>query len=234
MAYESYFVNETIKERTINDAWRMLILYANAYGRNYRIKRGSYEGQIRKQLDIVKIHIEQPWVRPLSVSMPENSGIPAPTSEERIHQYFYEYLMSPMKEGSKEDYTYGDFITKQIEKVIDILNNSKGGTNQAIITVGNEKCIDLKDPPCLREISFNVLPTRPKQLQMFFYFRSWDIFAGFPENVGGLQLLKEFVLMNLKFKVVDGPIRAVSTGAHLYEQYFPIIQCLAPDLKKLK
>ena len=231
MAYESYFVNETIKERTISDAWRMLILYASEKGIESVTKRGSYEGQIRRQLRFVRIHIEQPWIRPLAVSVPENSPIPAPTSEERIHQYFHDYLLSPMKEDSKEDYTYGDYIIKQIHPVIDMLNESEGATNQATITIGEPACIYLADPPCLRTICFNVLATEPKELQMLVHFRSWDIFAGFPENMGGLQLLKEYVLANLNFEIIDGATEAISNGAHIYEQYFPIVESLAPKVK---
>jgi thymidylate synthase len=97
------------------------------------------------------------------------------------------------------------------------LNESNGNTNQASITVGDTEVCQLSDPPCLRNISFKVVDG---QLQMSVYFRSWDLYAGLPENLGGLQLLKEYVLSHLLFPVIDGPLIAYSDGLHLYSQYF--------------
>jgi thymidylate synthase len=49
------------------------------------------------------------------------------------------------------------------------------------------------------------------------FFRSWDIFAGLPENLGGLQMLKEYVLASLDESghITDGHIIAYSDGAHI-------------------
>ena len=166
--------------------------------------------------------IEEPFTRPLAVSLPENSGIPAPTSEEKIQSYFYEYLATDTKED-KEDYTYGQYIALQLPALIDLLNRSGGATNQACITIGDQHSIKLSDPPCLRVVDFKLVDGK---LTMSLFFRSWDIFVGFPENLGGLQLLKEYIIMHLQFPVQDGPIIAYSSGAHIYEQYFPIVNIL--------
>ncbi len=211
-----------IRERTIESAWRMVLWNCARYGYSYRIRKGSYEGQLRKQLDHLCVVIEEPSTRPLAVWLPENCGIPAPTSEERIQQYFYEYLITDTR-SDLEDYTYGQHIAPQLPKVIELLNISGGATNQACINIGGGENIDLADPPCLRVIDFKVVEGF---LQMTLFFRSWDIFVGFPENLGGLQLLKEYVLMHLDFPVEDGRITAYSPGAHIYEQYFPIVNLL--------
>jgi thymidylate synthase len=207
-----------IVERTIEDAWRMVMWHCARFGDKYTVKKGSYEGQLRKQLDNITVCVTHPFTRPLAVTLPEHLGIPAPTNEERINQYFYDYLITDTK-TDKEDYTYGQYISKQIDRCIEILNISEGGTNQACITIGDAYSIDLDDPPCLRVVDFKVVLGR---LTMTVFFRSWDLFAGFPENIGGLQLLKEYVLMNLTFPVEDGMIFAYSSGAHIYEQYFPL------------
>ena len=39
-------------------------------------------------------------------------------------------------------------------------------------------------------------------------------------------MLKEYILMQLSFPAEDGPIVAYSSGAHLYEQYFPLVNTL--------
>lgn len=211
-----------ITERTIEAAWRMVLWNCARYGFSYRIQKGSYEGQLRKQLAQLVVTIEEPYTRPLSVWLPENCGIPAPTSEERIQNYFYDYLVTDSR-GEMEDYTYGQHIAPQLPLLIDLLNRSSGATNQACINIGGRENIELEDPPCLRVIDFKVADGR---LHMTLFFRSWDIFVGFPENLGGLQLLKEYVLMHLKFNVEDGPLTAYSSGAHIYEQYFPIVNLL--------
>ena len=189
------------------------------------VKWGSYVGQIRKQLPFVTIIIDNPGLRPLSPIMPPN--IPGPTNEEKIEKYFTRYLMSEQKDPN-EEYTYGEFIWEQIDKIIWLLQESHGNTNQATICIGNPKTIYLSDPPCLRHVSFKVVEGR---LNMSVYFRSWDLYAGLPENLGGLQLLKEYVLANIEdsFPVVDGKIIAFSDGLHIYSQYFDIVDCLNID-----
>ncbi len=228
------FENNVIRERTINDAWRnALWCVARSLTQKdpnvYIIEKGSYEGQIRVQLPYVTIIIEEPGVRPFKFFVPENSGLAPPTDEERIYKYFYDYIVTDKPETS-EDYTYGQFIAPQLEELIEKLNVSNGNTNQACANVGDEYSIDLKDPPCLRVVSFKVVPVEGKRtLQLSVFFRSWDAFTGFPENIGGLQLLKEYVLMHLTFECEDGPIVAYSDGLHIYEQYFPIVNPLNAD-----
>jgi thymidylate synthase len=211
-----------ISERTIEQAWRMTLWHCARYGYSYRVEKGSYEGQIRRQLDRLAVVIEEPYTRPLAVTMPESTGIPAPTSDDKIQAYFYEYLATDTR-GEKEDYTYGQYIAPQLPGLIEVLDKSMGDTNQACISIGDRESISLADPPCLRVVDLKVVEGR---LQMSLFFRSWDIFVGFPENIGGLQLLKEYILSHLSFPVEDGPVIAYSSGAHIYEQYFPIVNLL--------
>jgi thymidylate synthase len=85
-------------------------------------------------------------------------------------------------------------------------------TNQAYMTVGNEQSIYLSDPPCLRGIDTRV---RDNKLNFVVYFRSWDLWAGFPSNLAAIQLLKEY--MSSEIGVEDGELIASSKGLHLYE-----------------
>ena len=121
--------------------------------------------------------------------------------------------------------TYGNYIAPQLPFVIEKLIQSKGNTNQATISVGDREAAKLADPPCLRVIDFKVVNGF---LNMSILFRSWDLFCGMPENLGGLQLLKEYVLANIEneFPVLDGKIIAYSSGLHLYEQYFDLVRML--------
>ena len=219
MIEKAHFIRAT----TIGDAWREVMWLCVRAGWDFLVKQGSYVGQIRKQLQHVTIVIDKPGQRPLSPIMPP--GIEGSTNDEKIDDYFARYIMST-EVAENETYTYGVFIMHQVAHIINLLNNAKGNTNQACIAIGNEHTTFLGDPPCLRLVSFKVVEGK---LDMTVFFRSWDLYAGLPENLGGLQLLKEHVLGELTFPCQDGAIIAYSDGLHIYEQYFPIVDTLNVD-----
>jgi len=78
--------------------------------------------------------------------------------------------------------------------------------------IGMPSDIKLSDPPFLRLIDTRV---RYAKLHFILYFRSWDLCVGFPSNLGGLQLVKQY--MADEVGVGDGEIIAVSKGLHLYD-----------------
>lgn len=211
-----------IEAFTIASAWREAMTLCVQKGYDFVVKGGSYVGQIRKQLEYVTIVINHPGVRPLAPLMPPS--VPGPTSEDKINDYFARYIFSSEK-AENEVYTYGEFIMEQYHRVLRLLIESGGNTNQATICIGNPETTFLDDPPCLRSISFKVVDGH---LNMTVYFRSWDLYAGLPENLGGLQLLKEMMLQDLKpyMRIKDGKLIAFSDGLHLYEQYFGLVDCL--------
>jgi len=215
-----------VKAYSIADAWREVMVLAIQNGNDYVVERGSCNGQIRKQLPYVQIVIDHPEHRPLSPIMPP--GIPGPTDEDKISSYFARYIMSD-ELAENEVYTYGQFITKQIDRIIELLNSSRGNTNQATIAIGDVSTTFLDDPPCLRTVSFKVIDGK---LDMSVYFRSWDLYAGLPENLGGLQLLKEYVISNLTFPCEPGRTIAFSDGLHIYEMYEGVVNTL--NCTKLK
>ncbi len=221
MIYENN--NTVIVDGRIDNAWREVMLLCIRKGWDFVVKGGSYVGQIRKQLENVQIIIGEPGKKPLAPILPP--GFPAGTSDEKIEKYFAEDLMSTeVKEN--EEYTYGTYIVPQIPRIIEILNKARGFTNQACMSIGDKDSTNLSDPPCLRLISFKVVAGK---LVMTFFFRSWDLYTGLPENIGGLQLLKEYVLAHLDFECIDGKIIAYSDGLHIYEQYFELVDKLNID-----
>lgn len=200
-----------IKATDLNDAWFQTIYACVNEGFTYEIDTGSYAGQKRKQLYNATIEIDFPGTRPLAPQIPPGYGFPPPTNDEKIEKYFLDYLMNPNPQKN-EQYTYGMYIAPQLPKAIEILKRGHG-TNQACITVGDPKSIELADPPCLKLIDIKIAQ---EELYFTLYFRSWDLFCGFPENLGGLQMLKEFVVSELS-NVRDGKIIAHSSGLHLYD-----------------
>lgn len=199
----------------INDAWFSAVREVLQHGKWRRIDDGSFAGIRRLELDYLLLSISYPGTRPLEVQLCPNFPIPSPVAPGYLVKYL-EYLITK-KSNENEEYTYGDFIEAQLQMVIDKFRKSGFGTNQCCITIGNEKSIFLDNPPCLKVIDMRI--GDDDVLHWFLYFRSWDVWAGLPANLGGLQLLKEYVAKELK--VIDGTIIVCSKGAHLYEYIAP-------------
>jgi thymidylate synthase len=197
----------TIRAVGLGDAWFQCLSKALFEGRTYLIQQGSFEGKHRKEIPLVSILIDHPGMRPLSPSVP--SGVPLPTTDDVIEEYM-SYLMTGDKQ-EHEQYTYGEDLTPQIEKIIERYKLGVD-TNQLCMTVGSSQSIFLDDPQCLRVVDTRV---QDNELHFILYFRSWDLWGGFPTNLGGLQLLKEY--MAREIGVNDGSIAAFSKGLHLYE-----------------
>jgi thymidylate synthase len=197
-----------IKARDLSEAWFLCLREVLINGREYKIDRGSYAGQTRKELDFIMIQIKKPGNKPLVPDVPQ--GVPAPCTMEYIENYLPYLMTSHKKKG--EQYTYGQYLERQIEQVIKMYKTEGYNTNQAYMAVGDASTIDWDDPPCLRGIDTRI---QDGALHFFVYFRSWDLWAGFPSNLAGIQLLKEY--MASEIGVRDGEIIAMSKGLHLYK-----------------
>jgi len=196
---------------SIGDAWFMLVynIFNPIYSRRYKIDRGSYENNERLEYFWVMIRIKDPSNRPLAVQMPEGSNMPAPTHEDEIEQYFVNYLMNDKLEKN-ELYRYSSSIAPQLPEVIRMLKETPN-TNQACITIGRPESIKLSDPECLRILDWRVID---KKLYVYVYFRSNDLYNAWPTNMGGIQLLKEYICEETGLE--DGEILYSSKGLHLY------------------
>ena len=197
-----------IEARDLSEAWFLCLRKTLDEGYEYKIDRGSYAGQKRKEMDLAVIQVSYPGTRPLIPDVPQ--GVPPPSTMEYVESYLPYLMTSHKKEG--EQYTYGQYLEKQIAEVIRMYREDGYNTNQAYMDVGNEKSIFLPDPPCLRMIDTRI---RDGRLNFVVYFRSWDLWAGFPSNLAAIQLLKEY--MSSEIGVKDGELVAMSNGQHLYE-----------------
>ena len=204
-----------IEAKTLPEAWFLCIkkLGERIGARIYTIDRGSYAGQERLEFDFVVIKVEYPGSRPLVPDVP--LGVPPPTTQEYIEGYL-PYLMTGGKQKG-EDYTYGEDLESQIWQVIDMYKKDGYNTNQAYMAVGSKNSILLKDPQCLRGIDTCI---RYNKLHFITYFRSWDLWAGFPANLAAIQILKEY--MASEIGVGDGDLIACSKGLHLYDHCWEV------------
>jgi thymidylate synthase len=216
----------------LDSAWFQCLNEILEKGHVYTITKGSYEGQRRLEFDFITVRVKKPSNQIIPI-IPEGTSIPAPTTMEYINNYL-NYLLTGNKTDT-EDYTYGERLVdakvrtkevingkeminelklnvNQVQEVIKLYKTEGFGTNQAIMEIGMPSDIKLNDPPCLRLIDTRV---RYGKLHFIIYFRSWDLWGGFPSNLGGIQLVKQF--MAEEIGVEDGEMILISKGLHLYE-----------------
>jgi len=212
----------TIEATDLPDAWFQCVSKILDVGFKYEIQHGSYVGQTRLEFDHITIHIRHPYQEPYDLMLPQipsHLNIPNPVANGYVEQYM-SYLMTAHIEPG-ESYTYGSRLNKfildydqtelsQIEYWIDILQE-KPNTNQAILQVGQPDDCLLDDPPCLRMIDMRV---KDGELIFYPYFRSWDLWGGFPSNLAGIAVLQKYMADQIGVK--SGPIIASSKGLHIY------------------
>jgi len=203
----------TVIARDLPEAWFLCLKGIMDHGYEYVITKGSHEGSSRRELDSVAIEVLHPESKPMVPDVPQ--GVPPPCSMEYIESYL-PYLMCGVKQKN-EQYTYGMDIDKQLPKFVGILKEAGEGTNQACMTVGSPESINLTDPQCLRVIDARI---RNGKLHFHVYFRSWDLWGGFPANLAAVQILKEYVADEVG--VGDGPLFAYSKGLHLYSHHWEL------------
>ena len=210
-----------IEATTIPDSWFQILWNLFEYGREFVVEKGSYKGQKRLELDFLCVHIKFPNERPLLPDIPPNLGIPPPATENYLNEYM-PYLMTPYKRPD-EEYTYGArLINKnidQIEHVIETYKKYGYRNNQLTMTIGLPEDLYLEDPPCLRLIDTRI---QDERLHFYVYFRSNDIWSGYPVNIAALQLMKEYMVDCIG--VGDGAIIYMSKGSHIYEFCFDVVK----------
>jgi len=212
-----------VQATDLNDAWHQLILKSiekdamedYLYSQVYLIDKGSCEGQHRLEIDTACVDIMHPGKGSLVPCMPVGKQHLAPTTMEQANQYML-YLMTDIVQ-TNEAYTYGQRIVPQLWEIIARYKNKGYNTNQATIVIAKPDDIHLDDPPCLQLIDTRI---REGMLHFILYFRSWDLYNGFPVNLAGLQQLKAF--MADEIGVEDGSIRAFSKGLHIYDDMWPM------------
>lgn len=223
----------------LNEAYFLLLKECWEKGVRYEITDGSFKGDYRIELPFAAGYIHNPHMRPLAPTMPV--GVPATTTDEKIMDYFTNYLMDPNL-APNEEYRYSTWINKPMLVKLEIKNNGeypiygesqlewcirhlkeKGhGNNHCYITVGEPGGQFVYDreysgetnrrtTPCLRGIDIKV---KGNKVILGVIFRSWDLYAGFPENMGGFTLLNQFIASELGAD--EGPITFASQGLHCY------------------
>lgn len=195
----------------IPDAWFQCVYALLDHGFKYPVQKGSFEGETRLEFDWITVAITYPYSEPYDAMLPKippSLGIPDPVAPGYVENYL-PYLMTERKEPT-EDYTYGSRLWFQTLLLTEMLKKTPN-TNQAILQVAQPSDIELGDPPCLRHIDIRV---RNGSLIFYPYFRSWDLWAGFPANLAAIAVLQKY--MADLIGVDTGPMIASSKGLHVY------------------
>ena len=224
-----------VRGTTLGDVWFNLLVHLNQYGRRgIPITSGSHAGSTRIEFDMASGWVDFPHQRPLAPILPPSVG-EVPTNDEKIEYYFNEYLMNP-KKNPEEEYRYSEWVNGQmfneytgcietaLEWTIRHFKEKGYGNNHCFITVGSNEYNFRYDKlyanetergtsPCLRGLDFKI---KDGYLITGVIYRSWDLYSGWPENMGGFTLLSEYICGMLG-DVQPGPMSFFSDGLHCYD-----------------
>jgi len=114
-----------------------------------------------------------------------------------------------------------DSYLNQMELMIWTYKNKGHRNNQMIMQVGQPTDMLLVDPPCLRHIDTRI---QDGKLHFFPYFRSWDLYGGFPANLAAIEMMKQYAASEIG--VENGEIIASSKGLHVYDYVIEIAETL--------
>ena len=122
----------------------------------------------------------------------------------------------------------GQLYFNQIEAAIEIYKKHGFRNNQIILQVGHPTDLLLVDPPCLRHIDTRIQDDGDgPELRFNVYFRSWDLWGGFPANMAGIVELGRYMAGEIGLPESALKSWTVSSkGLHLYGY--------AEDLAKLR
>lgn len=199
-----------IKARNLPEAWFKVNKEILESGVEYKVGRGS-EKSLTKKI-AVALEVTNPEERPLVDRK-------APVSD--LNRYTLENLF--IKDERSYEYTYGSRLRKdydQVERVIEKFKEEPKDRQNIMITRRPED-LDNENPPCLTIVDLEILDNK---LVNYSYWRSWDAYAGLPSNLGGLQLLMEF--MAKEMGIDTGKMVAFSKNLHLYERQFDFVEDL--------
>ena len=119
------------------------------------------------------------------------------------------------------------FYVNQIKLLIETYKNKGFRNNQMVLQVAHPSDMLLQDPPCLRLIDTRIQEESDGKIYLHFFpeFRSWDLWGGFPANLGGIELMKQLIASEIG--VENGSMIVRSKGLHLYKYVWELAEAIA-------
>ena len=109
----------------------------------------------------------------------------------------------------------------QIEYAIWRYRKSGHRNNQIVLQIAHPSDMLIQDPPCLRQIDTRI---QDGVLHFIIYFRSWDLWGGFPANLAGLTYLMTY--MADAMGVGRGSFVCSSKGLHIYKYVWELAEII--------
>jgi thymidylate synthase len=249
MRFDFSFRSEYIRATTLEDAWISCMRKVIERGKKYIVsKTGSHGGDYRLYLDCLTGVALYPEQRPI-IPMSERPGLVMPTDMNSVQEYFDTKIFSPTPPAPDEHYNYSEWLYPNTMDAIELYTREAEagfGTAHVALRVGDPFCLrdylappeylidkrtgekvlnEAKRPttPCLLGIDTSIRQgLDPEEWFLIFYvmYRSWDLFGGFPENMAGIQLLKERLASEISAatgkNVKPGPSVFFCKDLHLY------------------
>ncbi len=239
-----------LEATTLGDAWFQALYKIMEDGRKYFITKGSYEGIRRVGMPItinIQYPNARPLhpIMPEGSSVPPptseediNEYLEYLMTGERKENEHYtygedlywqiEWCIRHYKEaghGNNHCYmTVGrpetlHFYDRDVyyDDNISVLSPGNVVRNRYITNSWNKDPDVKPSSQCLRGIDTWIDDGR---LNFWVYFRSWDLWGGFPVNLGGIQLLKEY--MASEIGVEDGCMVVSCKDLHVYEHTWAV------------
>ena len=140
-----------------------------------------------------------------------------------IHRY---YADEPSNQLDGIVFDAEKFLS-QVDLAVEVYKNHPR-TNQMVLQVAKPTDMLLLDPPCLRHIDTRI---QDGKLHFYPYFRSWDLWSGYPANLAGISMLQEH--MAGQIGVEQGEMVCTSKGLHLYDYSvsFAEMRCMVGECK---
>lgn len=117
--------------------------------------------------------------------------------------------------------TTSGYFLSQIELLIWTYKNKGFRNNQMCLQIAQPSDMLLQDPPCLRLIDTRI---QDGKLHLIVYFRSWDLWNGFPANLGGIQMMGEYIADEIGVK--SGEMIVSSKGLHMYDYVWELAEII--------
>lgn len=205
-------------------------------GEHFNVGNGSEEGDTKK-LD-VSIHISHPENLPLV-------GDFSPTDMKHIQEYGLTYLYSDFLGG--HPYTYGWRLQHPVDQKEELIKAIIKNPNNRQLTMtiripedayptrlDEDNKVVKHEPPCLTMMDFEVLNGK---VNLTCYFRSWDAYAGLPENIAGIFLYLQAFVSDVNERLPEdkqlktGEMMFYSKNCHIYKRCYPLVEQLMMSKK---
>lgn len=123
----------------------------------------------------------------------------------------------------EDDYPF----LNQVALLVETYRTKGYRNNQMVLQIAHPSDMLLQDPPCLRLIDTRIQKEADGKTYLHFFpeFRSWDLWGGFPANLGGIELMKQLIAAEIG--VENGSMIVRSKGLHLYKYVWELAEAIS-------